>query len=117
MRSFEDSLRWLALELIDFCFIHDIDSFSRGDQQPASADIMQKVAAIEAVCREHDVPLPAAAMQFVVAHPAIPSFIAGTRTVDQLEKTPAWFGHPISPAFWQNLKARKLLREDAPVPA
>ena len=38
--------------------------------------------------RAHDVPLPAAALQFVVAHPAIPSFIAGTRTVEQLDAEP-----------------------------
>jgi D-threo-aldose 1-dehydrogenase len=44
---------------------------------------MDKVARMEAVCAEHGVPLPAAALQFVVEHPAIGSFIAGTRIVDQ----------------------------------
>src|SRR6218665_746091 len=35
---------------------------------PAPAHIMQRVAAIEQVCAEHAVPLPAAALQFVMAH-------------------------------------------------
>lgn len=84
---------------------------------PAPVAVMDKVARIEAVCRDHNVPLPAAALQFVVAHPAIPSFCAGTRTVEQLSQNLAWFSHPIPAAFWADLKHRKLIREDAPVPA
>ena len=79
-------------------------------------DRMDKVAKIEAVCARPGVPLPAAAMQFVLAHPAVPSFIAGTRTVEQLEKNLAWFGHPIPGELWADLVALGLLREDAPVP-
>ena len=217
MRAFEDSLQRLALERIDICFIHDIDVFTRGDEQPevfkqamdgswkalsklrdegvvkaigvgvnewqvcqaaleardfdcfllagrytlleqeahdtflpmcvergaavvvgggfnsgilatgakegakynyapAPADIMDRVARIEAVCADHDVPLPAAALQFVVAHPAIPSFIAGTRTVDQLKQNLDWFSHSIPTDFWAELKQKGLLRADAPVP-
>ena len=84
---------------------------------PAPAAIMDKVSKIEAVCAEFDVPLPAAALQFVVAHPAVPSFCAGTRTVAQLDQNLAWFSHPIPAEFWAALKSRGLLREDAPVPA
>ncbi|MCP4380261.1 MAG: aldo/keto reductase [Hyphomicrobiales bacterium] len=218
MRAFEDSLQRLALERMDICFIHDIDRFTRGDEQPevfkqamdgawkalsdlrdegvvkaigvgvnewevchealkqrdfdcfllagrytlleqdslnaflplceernaavvvgggfnsgilatgavdgakynyapAPAAIMEKVAKIEAVCQDHDVPLPATTLQFVVAHPAVPAFCAGTRTVEQLNKNLDWFSHPIPADFWADLKAKRLLREDAPVPA
>ena len=77
---------------------------------------MERVRGIEAVCRDYDVPLPAAAMQFVVAHPAVASFCAGTRTVAQLEKNLEWFAHPIPADFWATLKETGLLREDAPTP-
>ena len=77
---------------------------------------MAKVAKIEKVCAEFAVPLPAAALQFVVAHPAIPSFIAGTRTVDQLKQNLVWFSHTIPKEFWAQLKRQGLLREDAPTP-
>jgi len=218
MRSFEDSLQRLALERIDICFIHDIDVFTRGEEQPAvfeqamdgawkalsslkeqgvvraigvgvnewevchaalqrrdfdcfllagrytlleqdsldqflplceergaavvvgggfnsgilatgatpgakynyapaPDDIVEKVRRIELVCKEHDVPLAAAALQFVVAHPAVPCFMAGTRTVEQLEQNLAWFAHEIPGDFWSTLKEQGLLREDAPVPA
>lgn len=218
MRSFEDSLQRLALERMDMVFIHDIDVFTRGKDQPevfaqamdgcyralaklrdegvvkaigvgvnewqvclaalqqrdfdafllagrytlleqealdeflplceargaavlvgggfnsgilatgarpgakynyapAPQPILDKVMRIEAVCAEYAVPLPAAALQFVVAHPAVPSFCAGTRTVAQLEQNLAWFSHPIPAEFWAALKHNGLLREDAPVPA
>jgi D-threo-aldose 1-dehydrogenase len=217
MRSFEDSLQRLALERIDIVYIHDIDRFTRGDEQPevfaeamdgawralsalkeqglvkaigvgvnewevclealrqrdfdcfllagrytlleqdslndflplceergaavvvgggfnsgilatgavegakynyapAPAHIMDKVAKIERVCAAHSVPLPAAALQFVVAHPAVPSFCAGTRTVGQLRQNLDWFSHPIPADFWAELKHEGLLREDAPTP-
>jgi D-threo-aldose 1-dehydrogenase len=77
---------------------------------------MDRVARIERVCAAYDVPLPAAALQFVVAHPAVPSFCAGTRTVEQLEKNLRWFSHPIPADFWAELKQEGLLREDAPTP-
>lgn len=218
MRAFEDSLQRLGLESMDICFIHDIDVFTRGDDQPevfkqamdgswkaleklrgegvvkaigvgvnewevchealkqrdfdcfllagrytlleqdslddflplceergaavvvgggfnsgilatgavdgakynyapAPPEIMEKVKRMEAVCADHSVPLPAAALQFVVAHPAIPSFIAGTRTVEQLKKNLDWFSYPIPADFWADLKAKGLLREDAPTPS
>jgi D-threo-aldose 1-dehydrogenase len=84
---------------------------------PAPARVMDKVAKIEAVCRDYNVPLPAAALQFVVAHPAVPSFCAGTRTVEQLKQNLDWFSHPIPADFWAELKHQGLLRQDAPVPA
>lgn len=83
---------------------------------PAPANVMEKVRKMETVCKEHDVPLPAAALQFGVAHPAIPSFIATTRTVEQLQKNLEWCSHPIPSDFWADLRSAGLLREDAPTP-
>jgi D-threo-aldose 1-dehydrogenase len=83
---------------------------------PAPPHVVEKVRRIEAVCGDHDVPLAAAALQFVVAHPAVPCFMAGTRTVEQLERNLAWLDHPIPAGFWADLKAKGLLREDAPTP-
>src|SRR5690606_8188059 len=53
---------------------------------PAPADVMEKVARMETICAAHGVPLPAAALQFVTAHPVVSSFITGTRTVAQLQQ-------------------------------
>lgn len=83
---------------------------------PAPPEILERVARIEQVCREFNVPLPAAALQFVVAHPAVASFTAGTRTVQQLQQNLDWFATSIPAPFWQQLKHQGLLRGDAPVP-
>jgi D-threo-aldose 1-dehydrogenase len=77
---------------------------------------MKRVAELETVCTEFDIPLAAAALQFAVAHPAIPTFISGTRTAAQLKQNLAWFSYPIPKLFWGALKERGLLREDAPTP-
>jgi D-threo-aldose 1-dehydrogenase len=84
---------------------------------PAPAPIMEKVAKIEAVCLRHSVPLAAAALQFLLAHPAVASHVPGTRTVQQMNQNLALVAHPIPAQFWQELKAQGLLRQDAPVPA
>jgi D-threo-aldose 1-dehydrogenase len=83
---------------------------------PAPAPIMEKVKKIEAVCARHNVPLPAAALQFLLAHPAVASHVPGTRNVQQMNQNLELVAHPIPAPFWQELKAEGLLRQDAPVP-
>lgn len=83
---------------------------------PAPPHIMDKVAKIETVCAAHHVSLPAAALQFVVAHPCVPSFVAGVRTQQQLQQNMDWMNVKIPTEFWADLKSQNLLREDAPVP-
>ena len=50
---------------------------ARFNYQPAPPDIMERVRRIESACRDHGVTLPAAALQFVLAHPAVKSVIPG----------------------------------------
>ena len=83
---------------------------------PAPEPIMEKVKRIEAVCATYKVPLPAAALQFLLAHPAVSSHVPGTRDVAQMEQNIALVSHPIPVDFWQELKRQNLLRPDAPVP-
>ncbi len=81
----------------------------------APADVVRRVEQLAAVCREFDTPLPAAALQFPMAHPAVVSCIPGPRDVAQLRQNAAWFDLPIPPALWPELKRRGLLDERAPV--
>ncbi len=83
---------------------------------PAPAHITEKVRRIEAICAKFKVPLPAAALQFLLAHPAVASHVPGTRDVAQMEQNIALVSHPIPADFWQELKRQKLIRQDAPVP-
>ncbi len=82
----------------------------------ASAEALAKVARIEAVCRRHGVPLPAAALQFPLGHPAVASVIPGAIAPAQVERNVAAFRHAIPAALWADLKHDGLLRDDAPTP-
>ena len=83
----------------------------------APADVVARVQALTAVCAEFDVPLPAAALQFPLAHPAVVSCVTGIRTAAQLQQNVAWLEQPLPPMLWQTLRARGLLHPQAPVPA
>lgn len=85
--------------------------------ESAPCDVIEKVAAIEAVCDRHGVPLPAAALQFPLAHPLVASVIPGLDSPARAEQALALYRHPIPAALWRDLKAEGLMRAAAPVPA
>lgn len=90
---------------------------ARYNYVPAPPEVLQRVARIEAVARAHGVALAAAALQFVLGHPAVVSVIPGGRTPAEVEQNARWASAPIPAAFWTQLKEQGLLRADAPVPA
>jgi len=89
---------------------------ARFRHRPADAGLLARVAAIEAVAARHGVPLPAAALQFPLGHPAVLSVLPGPRTAAHAASCAAWMRHPIPGEFWDELRRDGLLREDLPVP-
>jgi D-threo-aldose 1-dehydrogenase len=85
--------------------------------QTPPPQVLEKVSRIEAVCARHDVPLPAAALQFPFGHPTVASVIPGSRNVTELESNVQLFQHNIPAAFWAELKSESLVHADAPLPA
>jgi D-threo-aldose 1-dehydrogenase len=83
----------------------------------APPEIQAKVRGIEAVCKAHGVALPAAALQFVLAHPIVASVIPGAAKASEVRQNVASVNAPIPAAFWSDLKAQKLIDPDSPVPA
>jgi D-threo-aldose 1-dehydrogenase len=57
------------------------------------------------VCERHGVPLLAAALQFVLAHPLVVSVIPGSQSVTEHNQNVAALDVPIPAAFWTELKA------------
>jgi D-threo-aldose 1-dehydrogenase len=82
----------------------------------ASPEIQAKVRGIEAVCKAHKVALPAAALQFVLAHPAVVSVIPGSARPIEVQQNVAAVQAIIPPAFWSDLKSQGLIDKDAPTP-
>jgi len=83
----------------------------------ASREILAKVRDIETVCKAHDVALPAAALQLVLAHPIVVSAIPGATKASEVMQNVASVEAPIPPAFWSDLKTQGLIDPDARVPA
>jgi len=86
------------------------------DYAPASAEILERARSIEAVCAAHHVPLKAAALQFPRAHPAIACVLPGARSTAELDENIALASAPIPDAFWRDLRAQRLVAEEAPLP-
>ena len=84
--------------------------------EPAPAHVIEKVRALEAVCERHGVPLPAAALQFPLAHRLVASVIPGLDSPERVRQTIALYRHKIPAALWQELVHEKLVRADAPLP-
>ena len=84
--------------------------------QPAPPAILARVAAIEAVCARHGVPLRRAALQFPLGHPAVASLVMGAVKPEEVADQVAELSAPIPAALWTELKAEGLLGADVPVP-
>ena len=81
---------------------------------PAPRAILDKVAAIQAVCDAHDVRLVDAAFQFPLRHPAVVSIIPGGQGPAEMASNLRAAKASIPPALWQDLKDKGLMRADAP---
>ncbi len=89
----------------------------RYDYRAAPPEIVGRARAIAAICERHGTTLPAAAIAFPLAHPAVVSVCIGARSGEQIERNAALHRESIPTDLWLELKAEGLLREDAPVPA
>ena len=72
--------------------------------------LWQHLQRIVAVCRAHDVPLPAAAVQFALRDRAVRSVVVGGSRSEQLRRNAELMAVDIPGALWDDLAAQGLLR-------
>ena len=82
---------------------------------PAPQDIIDRVNAIENVCKSHGVRLIDAAFQFPLLHPAHVSVIPGGQGVAEMMGNLRAAQVDIPKALWADLKAAGLMHVEAPV--
>lgn len=82
----------------------------------APPEVQARVRGIEAVAQAHKVALPAAALQFVLAHPIVVAAIPGAAKPSEVQENVRHLSAPIPAAFWADLKAQNLIDPDSPVP-
>lgn len=83
----------------------------------APPEILDRVSRIEAVCKAHSVPLIAAALQFVLGHPAVKTVIPGAVNAAEVEANIALLKTAIPAGLWSDLRSESLIRPDAPLPS
>lgn len=84
--------------------------------EDADAALVARALELEALCHEHGTELKAAAVQFCRAHPAVTVAVQGARTAAEVAENVAMAETSVSPGFWQELRARKLVDAQAPLP-
>lgn len=90
---------------------------ARYNYRRAAPEVLAKVGAIEALCDEHGVRLPAAALQFPLAHPAVAAVIPGMRSAGEADANAADLAAPIPPGLWSELRRMGLVDAAAPLPS
>ena len=94
----------------------DVQQDSTFNYVPAAPEVREKAVRIKEVCDRHEVSLKAAALQFILAHPAIASVIPGARSIEELDENARLIEAPIPGAMWAELKQKQLIEQDAPTP-
>lgn len=86
------------------------------DYAPAHQSLKQRVGALREVCARHRAELPAAALQFAAAHPAVQSITVGARDAGELNQIVQWLSTPLAGDLWRDLKSGGHIPAEAPVP-
>jgi D-threo-aldose 1-dehydrogenase len=94
----------------------DLSETATFNYMPATANVLNQARRCKAVCDHHTVPLKAAALQFVLSHPAVAATIPGPRSVAEAEENFHMIGYPIPSALWEELRQEGLIPAEAPTP-
>ena len=92
----------------------DLDGEVTFNYELAPQHLVDQARRLDGVCRRHGVDLKAAALQFVLGHPAVATVVPGAQSVQELEHNFALVGEEIPGDVWLEMKAEGLIPEDAP---
>eukprot|EP01062_Namystynia_karyoxenos_P044379 TRINITY_DN32677_c0_g1_i2.p1 TRINITY_DN32677_c0_g1~~TRINITY_DN32677_c0_g1_i2.p1 ORF type:complete len:254 (+),score=60.69 TRINITY_DN32677_c0_g1_i2:501-1262(+) len=84
--------------------------------RPATPDEVSRAARLDVACREHGVPLGAAALQFPLAHPAVASVVFGIGSEQEARTGLEWATMALPPELWRDIRERGLVEEGTPLP-
>jgi D-threo-aldose 1-dehydrogenase len=81
------------------------DAYARYAYQDAPAVLVERARRLAAICREYEMPLPAAALQFSLRDPRITSTVVGMSRAERIAQTLELARHPIPDEIWPRLDA------------
>ena len=86
------------------------------DYGAVPSSLRDQVQALEEICHRYGISLPAAALQFPIAHPDVVTVVVGLSSPAEIEECLKNIEAPIDPHFWEDLKKADLLPLNAPTP-
>ncbi|WP_210506967.1 aldo/keto reductase [Naasia sp. SYSU D00057] len=81
------------------------------DYGPAPAELIDRANRIADVCEAHGVTLPAAAIAYVLRHPAVTSVVVGARGRSQVQQNLDRYQTSVPDAVWTELVSAGLIQE------
>ena len=94
----------------------DLDAEVTFNYEIAPQHLVDQARRLDAICRRHNLDLKAAALQFVLAHPAVATAVPGAQSVPELEENLEMVAQEIPEDVWSEMKAEGLIPADAPTP-
>ena len=79
------------------------------DYAPAPAALLDRARRIAAVCGRHGIAIGAAALQFVLAHPAVTAAVVGVRSPAEMTQDAGFLATRVPGGVWTDLAAEGLL--------
>jgi D-threo-aldose 1-dehydrogenase len=79
------------------------------DYAPAPDGLVERAQRIRAVCARHGVPIGAAALHFVLRHPAVTAVVAGARSADEITEDAAWLTSAVPGGLFPDLADEGLI--------
>jgi D-threo-aldose 1-dehydrogenase len=76
---------------------------ARYDYAPAAPGVLARVRCVRDVCAGHGVPVAAAALRYVLRHPAVTAAVVGARTPEEIRADAGYVGLTIPEALWTDL--------------
>ena len=73
------------------------------DYELAGPEVLASVQRLREACARHGVPLPAAAIQYPLRHPAVACVLVGCRSAREVEEDASLFERELPAALWDEL--------------
>jgi D-threo-aldose 1-dehydrogenase len=78
---------------------------TRYEYAPAPPGVLARVRTMAAICARYDVPLPAAALRFVLRNPAVTAAVVGARSAREIRADAGYLSLDIPGELWAELAA------------
>ena len=82
---------------------------ARFDYAPVPPELLARIHRVVAACRDYDVALPVAALQYPLQEPTVHSVVAGAERPEQVEQNAAGVAATVPAELWDRLRAEGLV--------